>query len=181
MADLEQVVRRIADGVLSQVQRVGGYVSKLAVGAVVISVASLLLGIAALDGDAQTVWILLAVVFGWISLSRVIRVRWNVAKLSRNRDALETELLMGMSQRPDAERVVIDLTDPEVSDEVAMEIWTREFASAPVDSSRMAGFRWIPLAIQSLKQLGVVLITTTFITAMFALFGLIFLVALALS
>jgi hypothetical protein len=121
------------------------------------------------------------VVFGWISLSRVIRVRWNVAKLTRNRDALETELLMGMNQRPDAERVVIDLSDPEVSDEVAMEIWTREFASAPIDSSRLSGFRWIPLAIQSLKQLGVVLVTTTFITAVFAVMGLLFLVALALS
>jgi hypothetical protein len=160
---------------------VGGYVSMLALGAVVITVGSLLLGIAALDGGAQTVWIVVAVVFGWISLSRVARVRWNVAKLSRNRDALETELLMAINQRPDAERVVIDLRDNEVSDEVALEIWTREFASTPGDTSQMSGFRWLPLAVQSLKQLGVALITTTLITAVFAILALLFLVAIALS
>jgi hypothetical protein len=181
MADLEQVVRRIADAVLAQVHRVGGYVTKLAFGAVVITVVSLLLGIAVLDGGARIVWIVLAVAFGWISLSRVVRVRWNVAKLSRNRDALETDLLLALNQRPDAERVVIDLRDSEVSDEVAMEIWTREFASVPSDTSQMTGFRWLTLAVQSLKQLGVVLITTTLITAVFALLAVVFLIALALS
>lgn len=181
MADLERAVARIADTVLAQVRRVGGYVTKLLIGAVVITVGSILLGITALEGGVRTVWIVLAVAFAWISLSRVVRVRWNVARLMRNRDALETELLMAMNQRPDTERVVIDLTDAEVSDEVAMEIWTREFANAPIDSSPLGGFRWLPLAVQSLKQLGVVLITTTFITAVFAVMGLLFLVALALS
>jgi hypothetical protein len=90
MSDLDLVVQRLADAAMYPVRRIGGYRHQAHRGVVVVAVVSFLLGAAALDGGARTVWIVLAVVFGWIAISRAVRLRWNLAKLVRNRSRSKT-------------------------------------------------------------------------------------------
>ncbi|MEX2626762.1 MAG: hypothetical protein WD225_07740 [Ilumatobacteraceae bacterium] len=181
MSELDDAVHRIADVALDSIRRIGGYVSKLAVVAIVAAVGGLLLGMSALEGGARTVWIVLAVLFGWFSLSRVIRLRWNIAKLVRNRVALEHELGVAIGERSDSERAVIDVGDGTLSDETAMQIWTEEFVMTSRGVAGNGDYRWIPLAVRTAKQFGGAAIVTTLVTTVFVLMALIFLVALALD
>lgn len=185
MTDPDDVVRRLAGAALLPIRRIARYVSYLTIAAIGIAVASLLLGMATLDGGARTVWVVLAVVFGWLAIARVVQLRWNIARLLRNRLALERELRTAIDQRSDSERVVIDLSHDDASgdavDGTAMQIWTRDFVMAPgAGAQAYAGYRWIPLAVKSAKQLGIAAVATTFITVVFAVMALIFLIALAL-
>lgn len=180
MADLDDVVRRIADVALYPVRRIARYVSYLAIAAIAVAVVSLLLGVAALDGGARTVWVVLALVFGWLSIARVLQVRWNIARLLRNRLALERELRTAIDRRPDGDRIVIEMSEGELADGTAMQIWTRDFMTPATDGAVYDDYRWLPLAVKSAKQLGLAAIATTFITAVFALMAVIFLIALAL-
>lgn len=187
MTDLDLVVRRLADAAMYPVRRIGGIVTKLTAAVVVIAVGSSLLGAAALEGGARTVWIVLAVVFGWIAISKVVRLRWNLAKLVRNRLALEDELRGVVQGRPPGDPIVIDLATPEPGagadvDSRAMEVWSQEFLSgSAVPGSTLRDYRWISLAIGTAKQLGVAVVVSTLITVVFALMALVFLLALALS
>lgn len=189
MSDVEFAVQRLADAAMYPVRRLGGIVTKLTAAVILVAVGSFLLGAAVLDGTARTVWVVLAVVFGWIAISRAVRLRWNLAKLVRNRPALEDEIRSVVAGRSPDDPVVIHLSTPDPAAEAghdvdtrAMEIWSREFvAGSHMPGSPFAGYRWISLAVQTAKQLGLALVVSTLITAVFALMAVIFLVALALS
>lgn len=180
MNDLDEVVRRITDVALYPVRRIARYVSYLTMAAIAIAVVSTVLGVVALDGGARTVWVVLAVVFGWLSIARVVQVRWNISRLLRNRVSLERELRTAIDRRPDRERIVIEMTDDELADGTAMQIWTRDFMTPGVDGQAYDDYQWLPLAVRSAKQLGIAAIATTLITAVFAVMALIFLIAIAL-
>lgn len=180
MAEIDDAVRRLTDVALLPIRRIGNYVSKFGIIAVIVTVGSFLLGAAALDGGARTVWILLAAVFGYLSLVRVVRLRWNIAKLLRNRMALERELTTAIGGTDAQERIVIEMSDGPLSDETAIRIWNEEFVMASGRRLDLADYRWIPLAVRTAQQLGIAAIITTFITLVFAVMGLLFLVALAL-
>ncbi len=193
MSDLDLVVQRLADAAMYPVRRIGGIVTKLTAAVVLVAVVSFLLGAAALDGGARTVWIVLAVVFGWIAISRAVRLRWNLAKLVRNRIALEDEIRSVVEGRPPGDPIVVHLSSPDPVDDpghrsdddvdsAAMEIWSREFlAGSSVSGTALQGYRWITLAVRTAKQLGLALVVSTLITVVFALMALVFLAALALS
>lgn len=181
MPEIDDAVRRLSEVALLPIRRIGRYVSRFALVAVVVTVGSTLLGAAALDGGARTVWLVLAVVFGYLSLARVLRARWNIARLLNNRLALERELAMAVGSTGAQDRIVIEMADGPLSDETAIRIWNEEFAGAAARGLDQADYRWIPLAARTAQQLGIAAIVTTFVTFVFGVMALLFLLALALS
>lgn len=181
MAQIDDAVRRLTDVALMPIRRIGSYVSRFGIIAIAVTVVSFLLGVAALDGGARTVWIVIGGVFAYLSLARVVRLRWNIAKLLHNRLALERELTTAIGGTDTQERIVIEMSDGPLSDETAIRIWNEEFAGVGGRRLEAADYRWIPMAVRTAQQLGVAAIVTTLITLVFAVLGLLFLVALLLS
>lgn len=181
MAEIDDAVRRLTDVALMPIRRIGRYVSRFGLIAVAVTLGSFLLGAAALDGGARTVWIVLAAVFAYLSLARIVRLRWNIAKLLHNRLALERELTTAIGGTDAQERIVIEMSDGPLSDETAIRIWNEEFVAAGGPRLDPADYRWIPMAVRTAQQLGIAAIVTTFITLVFAVMGLLFLIAIALS
>lgn len=181
MAEIDDVVRRLSEVALLPIRRLGRYVSRFAVVAFVVTLGSAWLGVVALDGGARTVWIVLAVVFGYLSLARIVRARWNIARLLNNRLALEHELATALGDSAADEWIVVEMGEGPISDEIAMQIWHQEFAADAGRRVDLADYRWIPLAVRTAQQLGIAAIVSTLVTLVFAAMGLLFLVAIALN
>lgn len=186
MANLDQIAHRVAELVLVPVERIRRYTTLLLVVASVVGVGSYLLGIAALDGVSRTVWIVLGAIFGWLSVGRLVQQRWRVEQLYRNMSDLTDEIRQLMEREierdPTAPEQVVVRTEGYDDDDEAAVIWTRQLMKYEGDTSRLPlGLRWIPLAFTTARRLPFVMLGSVFITAVFALFALIFLLGLALG
>jgi hypothetical protein len=182
MANLDQIARRVAELVLVPVARIRRYTTVLLLVAAVIGIGSYLLGIAALDGSARTVWIVLGAIFGWLSIGRLAQQRWRVEQLYRNMSYLVDEvrelLDRELSTDPTVQQVIIEAED----DDEAAVIWTRQLMRYQGDTGQLPiGLRWIPLAFSTARRLPFVMLGSVFITGVFAMFAMIFLLRLALT
>lgn len=189
MADLDQLARRVAGLVLVPVDRVRQFTSLVLVFAVMIGVASYLLGIAALSGGVRTVWIVLGAVFGWLSIARLVQQRWRVEQLYRNTDDLVSEIRLLMAREVERDPDVVDTWATDRSDDDVAAAWTRQLMTldGPDGRERFArtseavGLRWIPLAVTTVRRLPFVMLGSIFITGVFGVLALIFLLGLAIG
>jgi hypothetical protein len=182
MANLDQIARRVAELVLVPVARIRRYTTVLLVVAGVIGVGSYLLGLAALDGTSRAVWLVLGAIFGWLSIVRLAQQRWRVEQLYRNMSDLVGEVRQlldrELSTDPTVQQVIIEAED----DDQAAVIWTQQLMRYQGDSGRLpVGLRWIPLAFTTARRLPFVMIGSVFITGVFAMFAMVFLLRLALG
>lgn len=181
--DPDLIAERAADAVRTVSARAGFFVTWILALAALIVVGSFWAGVVALDGGARTVWIVLGVVFGWIALSGLARVRWNLGVIRRHADGLVHEVRALLESDPSSERRVIEAIEVgESQDSRVVMTFSKQFSGlgASLGPDRSA-YRVLPRVVDVMRT-GLVAVAKSFgIALVFGFFGLIFLLALAIS
>lgn len=183
MADIDELVRRSVKTVTVIAQKASAFATKLFLTAAVICVGGFLLGVAALSGGIEQVWIVLGIVFGAIAVGGAFLARWRVGSVRRHVPELAEEVRTLLSLGNDSTRTVIDtfvVGDEEMSS-----------GSAIMLSRRMNGFRnvlgstttvstHLSAAVRAITSFPALVLSAIAISLVFGFLGLIFLIALAL-
>lgn len=178
-SDPEGLARRAADLVASLAARAGRLVSWWLLVAAFVVLGSFWAGLEALDGGIRTVWVVLGAVFAWISIVGLIRLRWNLAAIRRNSDRLVDEVRRLVTEDPGTERVVVDAVEVgETSDERTVMVFSQQFSG--LGGALGTGYDWTGRVVSTMRSGFFTLAKSIVIVSMFAVLGLIFLLALAI-
>lgn len=193
MTDVDQIVRRAVDTITTIAGKAAQFSTKLLLGTVVVCVGSFLLGLAALSGGVEAIWIVLAIVFGSIAIGGATVARWRVGAVRRHGPQLAEDVRRLVTDGSDRSRTVIETFALEPN-----EGGTRDAPGGPSDresalvmSRRMSGFRGtlggglertvrLSAAVTALTTFPLLVLMAVTISVVFACLGLIFLIALAL-
>ncbi len=191
MAEIDELVRRTVGAVTTMTRRAARFATKLLIGVTVVCVGGFLLGVAALSGGIQSVWIVLGIVFGSIAIGCALLARWRVGSVRRHMPDLEGEVRSMISEGDPETRTVIDtfVVDADGSGTDVADIASPN--SAIVMSRQMGGFRTavgpdlarrprLLAAVRALTTFPFLLLAAIGISLVFGFLGLIFLIALAL-
>ena len=190
MAEIDELVRRTVATVTKIADRATAFATRLLIGTVVVCVGGFLLGVSALSGGVESVWIVLGIVFGAIAIGCASVARWRVGAVRRHTTELATEVRALITDGGDAHRTVIDTfvvdDDADPSDPT-----TPGGGSAIVMSRQMHGFREIigpgagsaprlTAAVMAMTSFPILALGAVLISLVFGFLGFIFLIALAL-
>ena len=191
MADIDELVRSIVGSVSTLAGRAAGFATKLLLLVVVVCVGGFLLGVAALSGGIQSVWIVLGIVFGSIAIGCAGIARWRVGAVRRHIPELAGEVRTMISEGAPESRTVIDTFVVDVDGATTDDPADAPQSSAIVMSRQMGGFqaaagpglsRWpqLMMAVRALTTFPFLLLAAIAISVVFGFLGFIFLIALAL-
>jgi hypothetical protein len=183
MAEIDELVRRSVQTVTLIAQKASAFATRLFLTVAVICVGGFMLGVAALSGGIEQVWIVLGIVFGSIAVGGAFLARWRVGSVRRHVPELAAEVRTLISRGDESSRTVIDtfaVGDDELSG-----------GSAIMLSRQMNGFRTVSgptsetsprlsAAIKAITSFPVLMLGAIAISFVFGFLGLIFLIALAL-
>ncbi len=184
MSEIDELVRRAVDTVTLIAGKATAFATRLLLGATIVCVGGFLLGLAALSNGVRSVWIVLGIVFASIAIGGAFIARWRVGSVRRHVPELADEVRTLIAEGKDTTRTVVETF---VVDE-------REGAgpgSAIVLSRQMYGFKDVAgsglesttrlaAAVTALTSFPGLVLASILITLVFAFFGFIFLIALAL-
>jgi len=190
MSELDELVRRTVDMVTMIAGKTARFATKLLLGVVVVCVAGFLLGVAALSGGIQQVWIVLGLVFGSIAIGSAFVARWRVGSVKRHVPELANEVRSLLSEGKDSTRTVIETFAVDADGDGTRDVF-EDGGSALVLSRRMYGFRGIvgsgvessarlTAAVTAITSFPALVLVAILISMVFGLLGFIFLIALAL-
>ena len=193
MADIDELVRRTVATVTTIAERATAFATRLTVVAAVVCFGSFLLGVAALSGGIETVWIVLGIVFGSIAVGSALLARWRVGSVRRHVPQLADEVRAMIRDGREGSRTVIDTFAVDADDDVDPVAVPRgrTGGSAIVMSRQMHGFRnlagsglehstRLAAAVTALTSFPLIALATIAISLVFGFLGLVFLIALAL-
>ena len=178
---IQNLATRAVDSLLTLVRRG----TRLAFGTLVIVVAVCLagfaLGIAALSGGIETVWIIFGGFAAFVAIGSVGLAMFRLWAITRLGSALVTEVERLIVGDPRSERVVIDTIEASdgVQDQSAM-VMSRQFFSMSEAAGTTGQFGALTVALRSVTTFPLLLLLATVITVGFAGLSLLFLLALAL-
>jgi len=171
-AGLERILRRTA-----------GFVTRLLLVATAVTTISVVAGIAALQDGIRIVWIVLAAGFAWVSVIGLARIRWSLSVLLRHLNDMVAEVDHLDREDPQRSHLVIDLIETGQGS-TTNTVFNQDFSvlRTPTDSrgARAAATPWIERLGQLARRGVLQVMATIFITAVFGVLALIFVVALAL-
>lgn len=182
MPDQEETVRRTVDTVGNIADKAARFSGKVLLGATIVCVGSFVLGIQALSGGIETVWIVLSIVFGAIAIGGAAVALWRAFTVKRHLPEITDEVRSMVNNGDAGTRTVIETF--EVPDD-------RGGSSAIVMSRQMGGFRGsmgtglanyqrLSAATSALAAFPFQMLFTILISMVFGFLGFIFLIALAL-
>jgi len=185
MSDIDDLVRRTTAFVTTVADKVSGMAGKVFVISAFVCGVSFYLGLEALSGGIETVWIILGIFFGAIALGGPLVALWRVGSARRHLSDIQREVRALAEQSGDPSNTVVEtiiVGDP-TSDPNA--------GSALVLSRQMGGFQTsfggdlanAPHLAEATKAVAVFpfqILVTIGITTVFGFLALVFLVALAL-
>ena len=189
MSDNDRLVQRAVDGVTLIAARAAAFSTKVFLGAAIVCVGGFLLGIAALSGGIEKVWIVLGVFFGAIAIGGSLIARWRVGSVRRHVPELADEVRTLISEGKDSTRTVIDTFVVDADGDGERDGPTG--GSAIVMSRQMYGFKNVvgsglessarlTAAVTALTSFPGLVLAAIAISMVFAFLGFIFLIALAL-
>ena len=108
MSEIDELVQRTVDTVTMIAGKAARFSTKLLIGAAIVCVGGFLLGVAALSGGIQQVWIVLGIVFGSIAIGGAFLARWRVGSVKRHVPELAAEVRTLVSEGKDSTRTVIE-------------------------------------------------------------------------
>lgn len=187
MTDLDQLARRAVDSITAIASTAARFSTRILLVTTLVCVGGFLLGVAALSGGIESVWIVLGIVFGALAIGGAFVARWRVGAVRRHVPELVAEVRTLVGEGRDSTRTVIETFAVGADDDES----ARAGGSAIVLSRQMYGFRSaVGSGLERTARLGAaVTALTTFpflvlmavaISAVFAFLGLVFLIALAL-
>lgn len=177
--DIDALVGRAAAGIGRIAGKVAKYSAVTLALATVVCIGSLLLGIAALSGGIETVWIVLAIVFAAIAIGGPLVALWRALSARRHAPEILSEVRALATGRPDG-REVIETFVVEEDGQSTVVLARRTSGlggaarSAPGQAPRLAA------ATSGLAAFPFQILVTLIVTSVFGFLGLIFLIALAL-
>lgn len=191
MAEIDELVRRTVATVTMIADKATAFATKLLLVAAVVCVGGFLLGIAALSGGIETVWIVLGIVFGTLAVGGALLARWRVGSVRRHVPELADEVRTLISEGRDGTRTVIDTFVVGADVDPDGERAGQPDGSAIVMSRQMYGFKNIvgsgldhsarlAGAVKALTSFPGLVLGAIVISLVFGFLGLIFLIALAL-
>ena len=92
MNDVDRLVQRAVAGITSIAARAARFSTRLLLMTLVLCVGGFALGVAALSGGIETVWIVLGIVFGTIAIASAVLARWRVGSVKRHAPELAAAL-----------------------------------------------------------------------------------------
>jgi hypothetical protein len=150
--------------------------------AVIFSVGGFLLGLAALDGGIEKVWIVLGGTFAILAVGNVGLAILRLRSVKKDAGTLITEVRSLIGGDRETERTVIETvesTDGRESDGVVA-ISREFFVLKGAVGNRIGQFKSLGLALTAITSFPALIAVTTAITLVFAGLSVIFLIALAL-
>ena len=190
MSDIDQIVHRAVDTIAMIAERAAAFSTRILVGTIVVCVGGFLLGVAALSGGIQTVWIVLGIVFGVLAIGGALTARWRVGAVRRHAPELVGELRTLMAEGRDSTRTVIEsfAVDPDsegdgepVAAGGSAIVLTRQMSgfSSAIGSGLEHATR-LSAAMTALTTFPALVLMAVAISLVFGFLGFIFLIALAL-
>lgn len=185
MAEIDELVRRTVATVTMIADKAAAFATRLFVLSAVVCIGGFLLGVAALSGGIEQVWIVLGIVFGTIAVGGALLARWRVGSVRRHVPELADEVRTLITEGRDGTRTVIDafVVDGDGDGHTG--------GSAIVMSRQMYGFKnavgsglessaRLTAAVTALTSFPGLVLGAIAISLVFGFLGVIFLIALAL-
>ena len=175
-----ELAPRAVDSFLLLVRRgmaLGGGV--LAIVAVV-CLASYAVGIAALDGGMQTVWIVVGGAFAALAIGAVLLALFRLWMVKRLGTSLVGEVRALLSHDPQSERVVIETVESSyrVQGQSAIVMSRQFFAMSDALGDRRAQFAGLAASLHSFTTFPLLILLATTVTLVFAVLGFFFTIGL---
>ena len=187
MSEIDDLVRRTVDGVTMMSNKAAAFATRLLLGVVIVCVGSFLLGLEALTGGIETVWIVLGIVFGAIAIGCALVARWRVGSVRRHVPELADEVRTLISEGEDTSRTVIDTFTVDndgdadaVSGGSAIVLSRQMYGFKTVAGSGLESSARLTAAVTALTSFPILVLFAVLISLVFAFLGVIFLIALAL-
>jgi hypothetical protein len=189
MAEIDELTRRTVATVTMIADKAARFATRLFLVAAVVCVGGFLLGIAALSGGIEKVWIVLGIVFGTIAVGGALLARWRVGSVRRHVPELADEVRTLVSEGRDTTRTVIDTFVVDADGDGDRDGMTG--GSAITLSRQMYGFKGmvgsgiessarLTAAVTALTSFPGLVLGAIAISLVFGFLGVIFLLALAL-
>jgi len=180
MADVDELARR-AVATVSLLAEKG---AKLA-GAVALfvgagSVIVYLLGLAALEGSARSVWVVAGAVLVVIAAGAPLLARWRLSSVRRDATSLVTDVRTLLERNTDARRVVTDTVEHEApagTRSPAVVVHSRRFTNLRQVAGTANDLRSLPSALLAVTTFPYLLAISVALLPVFFILGLIFLIA----
>lgn len=181
--DIDQLVQRAVNGITRIAAKASAFATVMLLATAVVCVGGFVLGLSALSGGIETVWIVLGVVFGALAIGAAGTAWWRVTQVRRHVTELTQEVRTVLLDGRDSGRTVIET--------FAVDDTDTERGSAIVVSRQMSGFRGqigsglegtvrLSAAVRALTTFPLLVLAAIAISSVFAFLGFIFLIALAL-
>lgn len=189
MAEIDDLVRRTVATVTMIADKATRFATRLFIGAAVVCIGGFLLGVAALSGGIEKVWIVLGIVFGAIAVGGALVARWRVGSVRRHVPELADEVRTLIAEGRDGTRTVIDTFVVDADGDGERDPF--DGGSAIVLSRQMYGFKNVvgsglessarlTAAVTALTSFPGLVLGAIAISLVFGFLGVIFLIALAL-
>lgn len=184
--DAERLADRAVAGVTRLARRATAFATRLLLFVSVLSIGGFLLGLAALSGGIETVWIVLGIVFAAIAVGAAVTARWRLGSVRRHVPELADEVRSMLRSGHSSGRTVVEtfVVDDDRPDDVTgrsvMVFGRNTFDVRGLASSGAESTARITAAVTAFTSLPFLALVAIGISLVFGFLGLIFLVALAL-
>lgn len=178
---MQDLASRAVDSLLTLVRRGTRLAFGTLVIVVVVCLAGFALGIAALSGGMETVWIIFGGFAAFVAIGSVVLAMFRLWAITRLGSALVTDVQRLISGDPRSERVVIETIEASdgVQDQSAM-VMSRQFFSMSEAAGTAGQFGALTVALRSVTTFPLLLLLATVITIGFAGLSLLFLLGILL-
>ena len=180
MTEVDELARRAIEGVERIAARATTFASYVFVAVVLIGTTSFLLGLAALDGDVRTAWVVLGLGFGAIAIRGAFLARWRLASIGHYAAALVAEIVSLLEFGHPATRTMVDAVEAdERQGGGSVLVMSREFFSLrDAIDGRAYEFRRLMSTLRALTTFPTLVISAILITVVFAVLVPVFLILL---
>ena len=180
--DLDQLAQRAVDSVMTLVRRGTALAGGVLMLAIVFSIGGFLLGIAALDGGIEKVWIALGAFFGIVAIGSVGIAILRLRSVKKGATTLVTEVRSLIGGDKQTKRTVIETVEStDASGDDGVVAVSKQFFSLKNEvGDRIGQFKSLGLALSAITSFPGMVALSTVITFVFAGLSVLFLIALAL-
>lgn len=180
--DLDALAQRAVDAVMTLVRRGIALAGGVLILAVVFGIGGFLLGLAALSGGIQSVWVVLGGFFAIVAIGSVAVAILRLRTVRTDADGLVDEVRQLIGGNKQSQRTVIETVDSaDNSQGDGVIVLSRQFFSMKNEiGDRVDQFRSLTSALTAVTSFPGLVALSTVVTFMFAGLSVIFLIALAL-
>jgi len=183
MSDIDEMVRRTVETVTVIAGKASRFAGRLLLATLVICGGGFWLGLEALSGGIETVWIVLGAAFGSLAIGSALVAWWRVSSVKRHVPALAAEVRSLVEGGYDPSNTVIEtfeVVDGESSNSSAI-VMSRQMGGFQSEVMRAPGqYEQLSAATRAITTFPFLVFAAISISLVFAFLGFIFLIALAL-